>query len=166
MNHCPLIFNFTEKVEGDGFMADVKMRGRILWVKEGGEMWMYGVKPGGVAACGKGEGATYFEFRQTYLEFRRTLQGVLFDISTDSPNYPSFKRKIEKFFDEVSGPTEERWWEAVEEARKGRIKVEDMPILNAETEKPYIEVKKIGKPKASHNVLDSLEPDIASALAA
>lgn len=166
MNHCPLIFNFTEKVEGDGFMADVKMRGRILWVKEGGEMWMYGVQPGGVAACGKGEGATYLEFRQTYLEFRRTLQGVLFDISIDSPDYNSFQRKIRRFFKEVSKPTEEEWWEAVREAREGRIKVEDMPILNADTEEPYIKVKKIGRPKAKHNVLDPLEPDIASALAA
>lgn len=168
MNHCPLIFTFSEKVEGNGFMVDVKMRGRILWVKENGETWMYGVQPGGLAACGRDEGETYLEFRQTFLEFRRTLQGVLFDISIDSEDFRSVKKEIEKFFEEVSRPTEEKWWEAVREAREGHITVEGMPIVNADAKEPYIEVNKIEKPKARHNVLASypLEPDLAGALAA
>jgi hypothetical protein len=127
---------------------------------------MYGVQPGGIAACGKGEGATYLEFRQTFLEFRRTLQGVLFDISIDSADFRSFKREVNKFFEGVSKPTEEEWWEAVREAREGRIDVEGMPIVNADTKEPYIEVNKIETPKARHNVLGALEPDLAGALAA
>ena len=166
MNRCPLIFSFSEKVEGNGFIANVKMRGRILGVNENGEMWMYGVQPGGIAACGMGEGATYLEFRQTYSEFRRTLQSVLFDISIDSPDYDTFHRDTIRFFDEVSESTEEEWWEAVREAREGLIKVEDMPIVNAESEGPYIHVSNIEEPKAKHNVLDPLEPHLASAIAA
>ena len=121
MNHCPLIFNFIEKVEGNGFMVDVKMRGRILGMEEDGEMWMYGVQPGGIAACGKGEGATFLEFQQTFLEFRRTLQGVLFDIAIDSPDYNSFQRKTRKFFKEVSKSTEEEWWKQLEKQGKGAL---------------------------------------------
>ncbi|MCB7128515.1 MAG: hypothetical protein J3T61_03120 [Candidatus Brocadiales bacterium] len=152
----PLLFTITEKVEGNGFMADVTMRGRILGVKEDGDVWMYGVQPGGIAAGGKDEGTAYLEFRQT-------LKTVLFDILIDSPDFRSFKREFKKFFEEVSRPNEVDWWEAVEEARRGRIKVKGIPTVNADTEKPYLEVKKIQNPQAKHNIL---EPYTMSAVAA
>jgi len=156
MAGCPLLFTLTEKIEGDGFIADVEMRGRTLLVEEDGEIWMYGVQPGGIAAGGENEDAAYLEFRQT-------LKAVFFDISIDSADFRSFKRKIKKFFEEVSKPTEEEWWKAVGDVRKGLVKAEGIPRLNANTDKPFLNVERIKTPKAKHNVL---EPQGARAVAA
>jgi hypothetical protein len=60
-------------------------------VQEGGGVWMYGVRPGGLAAGGKDEG-------EAYLEFCQACRSVLYDIAEEASDFPDFKGRVERFF--------------------------------------------------------------------
>src|SRR5882724_8162995 len=112
MSSYPLLFTFLDKVEGKKFLAQVAVHGRLLAVDEDGAWWTYGVQPGGLAASG----ATLLE---AYLEFRKALMQVLFDIATEADSFYAFRVRAKKFFDETSESMLKDWEAAREQVRSG-----------------------------------------------
>ncbi len=152
--HMPLFLTFREKVEGNGFLADVYIRGRVLAVQEGKEdVWMYGVQPGDIAGSGKNEG-------EAYLQILQTFKAVLFDISAGSADFSAFKREVHRFVGETSKDADKKWWKAVERVRSGDIQVEGMIRRKAELP-AYPEIRRVEKLAAKNNILD-LEKALAA----
>ena len=95
----PFYFQFRTLVYGRGFVADVRIRGRITCVREFGATCVYGVNPGGLAA-GR------LDLDSAYRDFRIGLTGTLFDLATDAGTFQQFKTATENFIgttDEESG---------------------------------------------------------------
>lgn len=149
MSAFPFFFTFSDKVEGNGFMADVRMRGTVLGMKEEDSTWMYGVQPGGIAATGENED-------QAFSAFRRTYTSVLFEMAEEAGDFSTFKQQVEAFFKEICEETKREWDEAVEAVRRGEIEAEGLEKKNADEHQPYVQVKTVRKPTAQHNMLDEL----------
>lgn len=122
----PLLFTFVDKVEGNGFLAGIKVHGRLLAVEEPGTWWMYGVNPGGLAACGE----TRVE---AYTELRQALMQVLFDIATESKDFYAFRKAAKDFFDETNTPHLKEWEAAREQVRAGNITLDGIRTETAES---------------------------------
>ena len=122
----PLLFTFVDKVEGNGFLADIRVHGRLLAAQEEDGWWMYGVNPGGLAACGDTRAAAY-------TEFRKTLMKVLFDIATEARDFYAFRTAAKKFFDEVNEPNLKDWEQARADVKAGRITIDGMRRESAES---------------------------------
>ncbi len=154
MKHCPLLFTFTDRVSGNGFLADIVAHGRALAVQEGeAEHWFYGVNPGGLAAVGTDESNAYLEFRKEY-----TL--VLHEIAEDVKTFAEFKAEVDRFFSETNVPTEQEWKRAVEAVRAGRISAKGIPRLPAESPR-FVEVTERIHFSVNDNTLD-VRPAIAA----
>ncbi len=147
MSAFPFFFTFSDKVEGNGFVANVKMMGTVLGMKEDDSTWMYGVQPGGIAATGQNED-------EAFSTFRRTCTSVLFDMAEESENFSKFKLRVEAFFNEICEETKGEWDEAVEAVRRGDIESEGLEKKNADEHQPYVQVRSVKKPTARHNILD------------
>jgi hypothetical protein len=145
VNKYPLFFTFLDKVEGDGYLADVAVHGQLLAVKEDDDTWsMYGVTPGGVAASGKTRG-------EAYIEFRDNLMAVLFDIAArERKDFFAFRREAKRFFDEVNRPTLAEWEEARSLVRAGKLDVEGLR-REAQESPRRIEIKQKTKFAAKDN---------------
>ncbi len=125
----PLVLTFKEIVYGKGFLADVKIRGRALAVRESDGAWVLnGVEPGGLAEGGRSLNDAYYSFRQT-------LKEIIFDISYEAPNFDAFKTQVERFVGDVNRPADQEWWKCVESIRRGELEAPDpnMREENAET---------------------------------
>ena len=147
MSAFPFLFTFSDKVEGNGFVADVRMTGTVLGMKEDDSTWMYGVQPGGIAATGQNEDEAFSTFRRTYTS-------VLFDMAEEAEDFSTFKGRVEAFFNEICEETKREWDEAVEAVRRGDIEAERMEKKNADEHQPYVQVRAIKKPTARRNMLD------------
>jgi hypothetical protein len=122
MKRYPLLFTFHDKIEGDGFIADVETRGRALAVKEEDETWsIYGVQPGAIA----GSGTTPLE---AHANFRRTFSTVLFDFVSDAENFADFDRRVHRFFDEDDAASVAEWEAAVDAVRAGQVTAQELQI--------------------------------------
>ena len=149
MSAFPFFFTFSDKVEGNGFVADVRMRGTVLGMKEEDSTWMYGVQPGGIAATGQNEDEAFSTFRRTYTS-------VLFEMAEEAGDFSKFKQQVEAFFKEICEETKREWDKAVEAVRRGEIEAEGLEKKNADKHQPYVQVKTVHKPTAQHNMLDEL----------
>ncbi len=72
MRAIPLYFDLEEEARGerrDGFVATVRLRGRITCRPEDGAVRMTGVNPAGIAECGDTPAAAYGEFRGAVRDF-------------------------------------------------------------------------------------------------
>ncbi|MCY4383889.1 MAG: hypothetical protein OXE44_12140 [Nitrospinae bacterium] len=147
MSTFPFFFTFVDKVEGNGFVADIRMMGTLLGMKEDDSTWMYGVQPGGIAATGQNEDEAFSIFRRTYTS-------VLFDMAEDADDFTTFKQRVEVFFNEICEETKQEWDEAVEAVRRGDIGAEGLEKKNADDHQPYVQVRSVKKPKAGRNMLD------------
>ncbi len=134
MNRLPLLFSFKEMVFGDGFLAEVVAKGRMLAEKEKGGVWIYGVQPGGLSAGGKDENQAYIEFKSTFIE-------ILSHMAKKS-TYEEFKEEARKFFHEVCDPTLEDWKASVIEIRKKNTNPTNFKSESAESPRS-IRVKRI-----------------------
>ena len=142
----PLFFQFRDRVEGDGFIANVISRGRILSVQEEKDVvWMYGVQPGGMDGGGESLIGAFVNFRTTY-------RGILYDILNDSRNLPDFRKKVNEFIWDICWQVEKEWLEAVKDVKRGKIKVKGLPKWDSKLS-VYASVNEIKKPKQKHNVL-------------
>jgi hypothetical protein len=147
MTKYPFLFTFLDKVEGNGFLADVAVHGRLLAEEQDGSWWMFGVNPGGVAA----QGATRAE---AYIEFRQSVMRVLFDLAVQSgTDFYAFRKAAKKFFDETNRPTEAEWQAARQQVRAGKITIEDMRRESAESPR-RIEIKPKKVFRAKGNSVD------------
>lgn len=156
MERYPLMFTFRDLIEGNGFLAEVNLSGRLLMVREKNEWWAYGVQPGAIAETGETP-------QETYLRFRNSYRMVLFDIAIESSDFGTFKAEVESFFE----PDEEeecRWKEAVEAIRSGEIQPEppfsSLPRQAPESRAATLSVERVDAGKefaASGNILDRYE---------
>ncbi len=142
----PLLFTFLDKVEGNGYLADVAVHGRLLAVEQDEVWWMYGVNPGGVAAQGKSRA-------EAYGEFRRSVMKVLFDLATEAADFYAFRAKAKAFFEETNEPTLKEWQEARDQVRAGKVTIEGMRRETAESPR-RIEINQKKTFAAKDNAVD------------
>ena len=156
MKHYPILFTFTDKVFGKGFLASVAVHGRALAAEEENGWWMYGVEPGDLAAGGT-------TFNEAQCEFRKTFTAILFDIAEEAKDFKSFRAEVGRFFKGRNRPTEEEWQAAVLEVRAGKITAaaisEGLPTEPADSPRS-VEVELLESFKPKDNVL---EPQMAVA---
>lgn len=135
MRAIPLYFNLREEArgeKGDGFLATVRLRGRIICEQEDGAIWMSGVNPVGIAQYGDTLAAAYGEFLGALLD-------AVHDFAGWAGSFVEFRRGFEAFFRNTSSDLEQEWLAARQEIRNG-----DVPELDLRREtddlEPLLEV--------------------------
>lgn len=98
----PLCFQFRTPVYGRGFVADVRIRGRITRVEEYGSTCIYGVNPGGLAAGGE-------DVNSAYLDFKSGLAATLFDLAKDANTFREFKAAAQDFIAATDDESVAEW---------------------------------------------------------
>ncbi len=144
MTEYALFFESGGPVFGDGFVASVQVRGRLLAIRTAEDCELYGVNPGGFAVYAD-------TLNEAYARFVEDLRLVLVDIAAEGCTFEHFQRRARVLFS-TSGPrTRERWKEARERARRGEI--ENDLGLRVEQQHPElgIEVELVEKPLPSVN---------------
>jgi len=152
MTQYPLLFTFTDKVEGKAFLAEVIVYGRLLAEEADGVWWMYGINPGGLAASGKTRS-------EAYTEFRSSLMKVLFEIAADEPDFYAFRKRAKEFFDEADDESVAEWESARERVRTGEVTLEGLK-REANPLPPRIDIKEKVTFHPQGNVVD---PQVAVA---
>lgn len=110
----PLIFSFTDLIEGRGFIARIKTNGRAVAEQEDTTAWwINGVTPGGVCAPGGTAQEALKSFRLAYRE-------VLLDCALRCPTFESFRVEVQMIFDSTSAEIMGEWEGAVVALRDGR----------------------------------------------
>ncbi len=147
----PLVFSFRDAIVGNGFVAYVAATGRVLLTNEGdGDIWMFGVQPGGVSGGGHERSEAFREFKKSYLS-------VYFDIAAGSSSYEDFERSVRQFFSEVNDPNLETWTDAVKAVRSGELSLPDLKSTNADDFLPQVVVKRIDTQASSNdNTFDEI----------
>jgi len=148
----PLVFSFRDAIVGNGFVAYVGASGRVLLTNEGdGDIWMFGVQPGGVAGGGNERSEAFREFKKSYLS-------VLFDIASTSSSYEDFEDSVKLFFSEVNAPNLAIWTDAVDAVRSGKLSpLPDLKATNADTCPPRLEIRRIDMlARANDNSFDEI----------
>ena len=108
----PFYFQFRTLVYGRGFVADVRIRGRITCVREFGATCVYGVNPGGLAA-GR------LDLDSAYRDFRIGLTATLFDLAADAGTFQQFKTATENFIATTDEESVLEWEIARDRIRTG-----------------------------------------------
>ena len=111
----PLVFTFHDLIVGRGFVAGVELAGRALLVEEEEGSWLYGVTPGGLAACGHEKAETLSAFRNRY-------RAVLQDLAAAAAGFEAFAAAVARFQSEESDV--EEWAAAVVEVRSSGREVD------------------------------------------
>ena len=143
MARYPILFDRTELIEGNGFVARVIVAGRALLTEEDGGFWAEGVNPGGFAATGASTGEALNAFCREY-------RSILFDIAVGAATFQAFKGEVEKFFQETSEVARGDWEQAVIEVRTGRTTADWLAKRPADS--PLrVEVVEVRQPKAENN---------------
>ena len=150
----PLYFQFRIPVYGRGFVADVRIRGRITCVQEYGATCIYGVNPGGLAAGGE-------DMNAAYLDFRAGLAGTLFDLASDAATFHQFETAATDFISATDKEGEQEWQNARNGIRRGSTPANDID-LRRETEPlpAEISVDRLRPSKASPEM--NPEPRVAA----
>lgn len=143
----PLLYNYTDYIAGNGFLASVQLYGKALMVKEYGEWWMYGVQPVAIADRGEIPEIASANFRERY-------KTVLFDFVDEASGYEGFKSETEKFFTHTEEEMNGSWEKAFKLIRSGKVKLEK-PFSQLEKKKPEIQMPKIEVNKIMPEVLSS-----------
>jgi hypothetical protein len=148
----PLVYSFRDLIAGNGFVAVVSIDGRVLLEEEeDGDVWMYGVQPGGVAA-GKTESTTVFtEFKKAYLS-------VLFDIAAEATSFDTFKAEVTTFFETVNDAFAKDWDLLVAAVRRENTTLPDLKTVKSESKPPRLLVEEAAPAKidASANEFDQI----------
>ena len=152
MKSYPLVFLFPDTVAGDGYLARVTMSGRVLLTEEDdGDVWMFGVQPGGVAGGDHSHEAAFAEFQHNY----RT---VLFDLAAEARSFEEFERAVREFFETINEPTSKDWDRALRDVRAARI---SLPELSTQVNPapPTLSIEKLAPEhtKPAHNQFSTFE---------
>ena len=111
----PLLFTYHDILAGNGFIAGIRIRGRSLMVEEeDGDVWIYGVNPGGISNGGKSQKEAASAFRSVY-------QAVLYDIAEEAQTFAELKDEVESFCAETNVPNAQEWRKAVKLVRNGLL---------------------------------------------
>lgn len=151
-----LFFKFAELVKGNGFVAGVQTIGRALMVHEDdGTWWMYGVKPGGMAATGS-------TFKEAGHEFSTSFRATLFDIAGSCDTSEEFDREVRAFFEQIDETDDARWRAAREAVRSGRVSCDadtsDLPRVT-DPDPTGLKIERVNNVSTvkPDNVLDALQ---------
>lgn len=110
--NIPLMFGFTDLIEGRGFIARVRTDGRALVEEDDGTWWVNGVNPGGVCA----PGATPKEALQA---FRIAVHEVLLDCAVRCATFGAFSNEVGLIFNSTTEDIVREWQEAALALREG-----------------------------------------------
>ena len=135
-NAWPLFFSYRSPVVGRGFLAEVKLLGRVL-ATVGDDVWLDGVNPGAFAV----EAAS---MDVAGAALRTALTNVFIDMAADA-DAAEFERRVVAFFNAQDDDTLAEWQEAVESFRRGERGAPELPRFSAETP---IEIRVTTKPGA------------------
>ena len=112
MQNVPLYFDFRQLVAGNGFLAEIRMRGRATCVEEFGSTWVHGVNPGGLADNGD-------DLASAYANFRLGVIGVLFDLAKRADDLDQFHQAALTFLRETDDESVAEWEAARQTIREG-----------------------------------------------
>ena len=129
----PLLFTYNDRVVGMGFTAGVTSYGRVLAVESEGEVWIYGVEPGGIAGSGS-------DPKEGLEDFRQNFTNVLRDFASEARSFGDFEAAVQAFFSDVNKPNEQDWLSAVEAVRAGRLDIPDVRREPAESRR-FVQVQ-------------------------
>ena len=151
----PLLFQFQGALIGRGFVAEIEVTGsRVLAAFEtGGDVWLYGVNPGGLAENGDSLGDAYAHFRKAVYE-------ALIDMAKDSRTFAELKARVEAFFVTTNEPAEVDWKAALARIRETRETLDDLPVRRVTALKVAVQRKPLKDLRPSDN-----RPQIHAALA-
>ena len=114
MTHYPLLFAYKDLVAGQGFLASVAIAGRALICEDEEGCWMYGVLPGGICADGDSQ-------KEAAAGFRSTYQAALYDMVAEAPDFRTFRRQVQQFFEDEDRVLAKTWQAAVAAVRHGDL---------------------------------------------
>lgn len=120
----PLFFSYRSPIVGRGFLAEVKLLGRVL-ATAGDDVWLDGVNPGAFAV----EAAS---MDVAGAALRTALTNVFIDMAADA-DAEAFERRVDAFFNARDDDTFSEWEEAVESIRRGDRGAPELPRFDAET---------------------------------
>lgn len=106
----PLYFAFKQVVAGKDFRALIEAKGKVLMAEEDDQYWLYGVQPGGMAACGE-------TIKKGLKNFDTAFKNVLLDTAAESTTADEFKQEARNFFSAID-ETEAKTWEAARKELK------------------------------------------------
>ena len=156
-SYFPLFFTYHDRVFGKGFMADVISLGGVLAAIEADEHWVYGVQPGSFAATGETPSDALNAYRQSF-------RNVLLDLADESESSMAFKEAVKEMFFDVNIVREQEWRSAVDKVREGKVTLENIRRVDADTES-YIQVefKDLAHVSPADNYPSELEPPALAA---
>ena len=117
MTEYALFFETGGPVFGQGYVALVTVRGRLLAVRTPDDFDLYGVNPGGAAVHGP-------TLNEAYVKFVEDLRLALVDIAAEGCEFKEFRHQAGELFATTGSRTEARWDEARARARRGDIDTE------------------------------------------
>jgi len=140
----PLFLNYRFPVSGKGFWVGITLRGRLLLEEEvGGDVWIYGVNPGGISVFAQSREAALTAFTARLHE---VMNGVAESVET----FDAFKKEVEESF-ATNGEYETMWKAALQCVREGKTDIAGMTREDGDF-KPEIRVEKIANPTPANNV--------------
>jgi hypothetical protein len=148
----PLIFSYRGSTIGNGFIAEVKIRGRVLADMgdagdEGEETWFYGVVPSGLAESGR-------TLQDAHEAFREALRCVLIDYASDSESFDVFRERVTAFASQSVPDIAAEWQEAVERVRAAHVSLFQFPRVPADT-RVYVDIRPAEKLTPELNTIES-----------
>lgn len=148
MSSYPIVYGWRDPVQGDGFMAGVAVDGRALvHEEEDGYVWVEGVTPGGIAGTGRNSA-------EALAGFRRSYQGVLYDIAAESKTFTEFERGVHAFFENCGQNVLRAWEESVARVREDRVETREWTKVRVADSELKIVVEQIRDPAARNNELE------------
>lgn len=158
MQKLPLYLDLLGVVEGDGFIAVLRMRGRVTGMPEFGSYWIYGVNPGGLAQNGD-------DLASARANFRRAVMEVLFDLADRASDFAGFRDAVRSFLAGTDDDITEEWVEARRRIRAGPIPEAGLRAETAELD-TGLEIRNIldptSGPEPRLNVLPVPEESLAA----
>lgn len=115
MTDYALFFENGGPILGKGYIAFVRVRGRILAIQDhDGGLELSGVNPGSLLGLGT-------TLNESYQELVESLRRVFVDIASDASSFEAFRREARDFFDTADPLAEARWQAARACARRGEL---------------------------------------------
>lgn len=158
IDRWPVIFTHECPVFGNGYLAKVRICGRILASAEAeDEFCIYGVNPGAIAATGE-------TMVEALADFRTRLTAVLFDFAKEASSFDEFRGAVQGFVYSTDEEEREAWDAAVEAVRANHVQAEDLGLgeTRPATTPVHVEVTIIAQPDFSPTV-NVLAPEPALA---
>jgi predicted RNase H-like HicB family nuclease len=158
--HYPVMMALRDSVSGNGFLAGVTLSGRALFVREDdGKWWVYGVRPGAIAASGNTPAEAFQNFRNAY-------KNALFDFASDAPTFDMFRHQVEQFYQQPDKEEEENWLGAFYALRSGKVVPDEkffsqLPKEDPEKRPTQIAVERLDRLDARYASVDNVPDYVA-----